>query len=254
MKAIKITSRPQGGAPDWIRDAWIGCIIPLKPGSEELESDIPSLEVVTNRTGVMRDGYAVDVLTAISILEAANPEAVNWWRTKTSWVEEGLEFIFKSECCEVVELPDEPPKKSLPFGQWDLMDPAIKAIFPLTEGEELIDQLYVRSDECMYVLTSKGNIYSRYRHGDVNTVDVPWKVLSQRAYRDEIGETEGPTVTDDHLCKLFNVLLNFDQRITVEAIHAAWGNRSAEAIIQHFSDMSDDGLRAAWNQWSELEI
>ncbi len=71
MPAIRIVKTPKGEAPLWVRQAWIGCEIPL-------------LGISTDARGLWtraraKQGYAVRALDAFSALVDINPEANKWW-------------------------------------------------------------------------------------------------------------------------------------------------------------------------------
>lgn len=113
MASIRIRSTPAGEAPASIREAWVGLELPLvrdKPlrylGSGVLtgpQSLVQTLvHLVTFRLSV-QTGFVVSSLTAIEILEQADPLAARWWRENASHtVRRGRHFLFSPECCERV--------------------------------------------------------------------------------------------------------------------------------------------------------
>jgi hypothetical protein len=50
------------------------------------------------------EGYEVDVLAAIEVLERASPSAAEWWRQSTPYLlRRWKRFVFPANCCEQVE-------------------------------------------------------------------------------------------------------------------------------------------------------
>ena len=93
---IRIISRPSGGAPENIRDRWIGLVMPAE-ATNSLLADVVTHKLVTDRVG----GYAVPWDAAMDALGKKDPSARMWWeglnadhRRKT--------LIFAYDCCEVI--------------------------------------------------------------------------------------------------------------------------------------------------------
>lgn len=115
---VRIVKRPFGEAPEEIRDAWIGLLLPVSP-------DCPSpmeayalgvLSAPRSLFGLWLKqwfppkeppvrGYAVDALTAFRRLETVNPSAAEWWRTNTPHLLNRGRILFFDEDCCVVEFP-----------------------------------------------------------------------------------------------------------------------------------------------------
>ncbi len=95
---IRITSRPAGEAPEEIRNAWIGAVMPVNATSEGMV-----LSSILTHKEVMNDGdeFAVLPKDALRALGLINPQARLWWEDR---VRGTSHFVFKKECCEV--LPD----------------------------------------------------------------------------------------------------------------------------------------------------
>lgn len=108
---IRIVRRPQGEAPEWVRDAWIGIELPL------LNPEVVTAETYGVLTGpksrlghwigrltgrvLRKSGYLVDANLAVRLLETRNPTAAIWWRTHAGVVvAPGGEFIFDLQACE----------------------------------------------------------------------------------------------------------------------------------------------------------
>jgi hypothetical protein len=109
---IRIVATPPGEAPLEIRRAWEGVRIPLplfntKPHEWRSAGVLTGPKNFLDRihalfTGkfIKRKGYAVAVTDAIAALQAANPEAAQWWRTNTPHLfEHGKAFVFAAESC-----------------------------------------------------------------------------------------------------------------------------------------------------------
>ena len=115
MPSIRIVGIPPGEAPEEIRRAWIGLILPLMHGGYGLRNSWASFGVLTgpksclgllvmpllrrNRT----DGYVVPVLDAVAILEGQHPNAAKWWRENVPhMMKAGRAFVFDGSVCELV--------------------------------------------------------------------------------------------------------------------------------------------------------
>lgn len=113
---VRIVQRPIGVAPEWVRDAWIGCTLPLIGGEQtQIEcvdaSSAPMscwsfwIAKLTGRTFKMA-GFTAPSKTAIGILAAKSPEAAEWWRTNLpQFANAELGFVFDSPVCEPVTGP-----------------------------------------------------------------------------------------------------------------------------------------------------
>lgn len=114
---IRIISIPQGEPPEWVRDAWIGCELPCIPNTC---GHVP-VPVVGAHTRSFRGsvaGFSVDQRVALEILHRHNPNAAAWFG-EHGYPREGELFIFKAECCEVLEQTD---LKSPKIELWDDME------------------------------------------------------------------------------------------------------------------------------------
>ncbi len=126
MVFIRIVRRPVGEAPEWVRDAWFGLMLPTMRGSPR---SWPVSGVLSGRANVferIRDriqgrtrrltGYAVNAKAAVDLLAANHPAAAQWWRERAPKLLTGnRHFLFDIDCCEPVEeslpaddLPDWP--------------------------------------------------------------------------------------------------------------------------------------------------
>jgi hypothetical protein len=108
---IRIVKRPFGEAPEEVRDAWIGLLIPVLPRYSRLRERhcvgvlsgpqswvLKCFLVLTGRSERKR-GYIVDAAAAIELLESANLLAATWWRTNTPYLlKAGQQLFFDAEC------------------------------------------------------------------------------------------------------------------------------------------------------------
>ena len=120
---IRIVRRPVGEAPEWVRDAWFGLLLPTKRGSPR---SWPVTGVLSGQASVfarIRDrmqgrtrrltGYAVNAKAAVDLLAETHPAAAQWWRENAPWLLTGDRyFLFDIECCEPVDGPS--PADGLP--------------------------------------------------------------------------------------------------------------------------------------------
>ena len=84
---VEIVAPPTGQAPLWVREGWVGLVVPLAQDSLQ---DVPTVAVssggrlgqlaarLLGRTEMNR-GYLVQSKAAITLLAATNVEAARWW-------------------------------------------------------------------------------------------------------------------------------------------------------------------------------
>jgi hypothetical protein len=88
---LYVTSVPSGEAPQWVREKWVGLKLPLTGrlsagifrGGGVLSGPrgpVASLLALLSGRLPRRDGYIVDALAAVKILELTHPEAAAWWK------------------------------------------------------------------------------------------------------------------------------------------------------------------------------
>lgn len=111
---VKIVRAPKGEAPDWVREAWVGLVLPLK---EPTLATLPTAGVLTGPRSAMgtfwaslagapvcTTGYLTPAARAIEILERAQPKAAAWWREHApKFLREEAEFLFDAPACERVD-------------------------------------------------------------------------------------------------------------------------------------------------------
>ena len=112
---IRIKSVPPGEAPETIRQAWIGIVIPVPPRVSRRRTFLGTgvLSGPKNRLGALLaillgrthrvTGYMVESKTALELLAASSPEAANWWRDNAPhFFEPGRAFVFSGDSCEEI--------------------------------------------------------------------------------------------------------------------------------------------------------
>ncbi|AIF45989.1 hypothetical protein [Dyella japonica] len=118
MRHIRVIAMPPGEAPERIRAAWIGVVLPLaetkgsQPGiwitQGVLGKDRGLLARIKRLLGMLvveqpSVAYAVDVLAAMESLRAHSPSAAMWWERHTPHLlVPGKRFCFSAACCEEV--------------------------------------------------------------------------------------------------------------------------------------------------------
>jgi hypothetical protein len=112
---VEIIGVPKGDAPEWVRQAWVGTLLPLMPGREEPQ-EVATSGVVSRKitsTGDMPywvDGkYAVLTDEAIAILQRQAPQAAAWWRTNVPHLlGKGRALAFETAVCRKIDVPNPP--------------------------------------------------------------------------------------------------------------------------------------------------
>jgi len=83
---IQIIATPPGDFPEWIRNKWIGCILPIHSGKFAVE--------------IWEEFYPVDIPTAIFIAGKNDAKVARWWgNCPIPW--EGV-FLFPKEVCRLL--------------------------------------------------------------------------------------------------------------------------------------------------------
>ena len=95
---LRVDFVPPGEAPPWVREKWVGLTLPLAQASPEPKRTttmgvlsgprgfFPLLFALLTGRLSTSEGYLVDAAAALSILEAAHPEAAAWWRANTPYL------------------------------------------------------------------------------------------------------------------------------------------------------------------------
>jgi hypothetical protein len=113
---IRILKPPPGEAPEHVRQAWLGLVLPVvarcRGPARVVAFGVLSgprnwvhglLQAILGRAP-QEVGYCVYCTVAIDILRAACPDAADWWSRNTPHLlKRGYFFVFPPESCE--ELP-----------------------------------------------------------------------------------------------------------------------------------------------------
>jgi hypothetical protein len=106
---LYVTSVPSGEAPLWVREKWVGLKLPLTGrlsagvfrGGGILtgpRGSVSSFMALLCGRLPQREGYIVDVLPAVQILESTHPEAAAWWKENASHLmRPDRRFVFEKE-------------------------------------------------------------------------------------------------------------------------------------------------------------
>lgn len=107
---IRITGTPPGDAPDNVRAAWVGLVLPLAKSGVRTIPTIGVLSCPKTWFGLAwarlssktekQKGYIVDAHRAVEILAYHAPDAAKWWRENAaSAIQPGRHFLFAAEVC-----------------------------------------------------------------------------------------------------------------------------------------------------------
>lgn len=93
MQCIKILGTPSGGAPKWVREAWVDLVLPIDP---HLPQSYMARDILTKapRQG---HGYNIDAVLAVEVLSLHHPEAARWWRENTTLIQSGNHLVFSAD-------------------------------------------------------------------------------------------------------------------------------------------------------------
>jgi hypothetical protein len=113
---LRITSVPAGEAPLWVREQWVGLVLPLAQQKSTPLTFLTSGVVSGPRTFLSfllalfsgklerRSGFRVETQAAVAVLETRSPEAAAWWReTVPHQLQPKRYFVFESEAGNVIE-------------------------------------------------------------------------------------------------------------------------------------------------------
>lgn len=99
---FRILACPLGEAPEWVRHAWIGIILPKSPGIQN-GNHAGVLTGNEIREGSYEGGFSVVANVAVAILEQIDIDASDWWSENAKdFLEEGGIFAFDDAACENV--------------------------------------------------------------------------------------------------------------------------------------------------------
>ena len=120
MASVRIIGMPLGEAPQDVRRAWIGLVLPLAPGRLQKRATRPAFGVLSGPQSIVAEmiglllgkhvrvtGYAVSSKTALEILSKSAPEATAWWdKNAPRFRRPNQYFLFNAEACQ--EVDDDP--------------------------------------------------------------------------------------------------------------------------------------------------
>ena len=96
MKAIRIIATPPGQAPLWVREEWIGLVIPLA------EHNVLGTQIGVNGGQPENlGGYKVRTSDAINQLKRKSTEASSWWE-QSMHLPSIPQLVFAKDVCELV--------------------------------------------------------------------------------------------------------------------------------------------------------
>ncbi len=107
---IRIIATPPGEAPESVRQAWVGLVLPtVGPLRTYITAGVLSgprtalgtlIGVFTGRCKFV-PGYLVEAPAAVAILAKADLEAAEWWRVSTPHLlVKGHPFVFPAPVCQ----------------------------------------------------------------------------------------------------------------------------------------------------------
>lgn len=123
FRKVRIVRTPEGEAPLWVREAWVGLELPLAHPGEITTETVGVLTGPPSPLGrwwarlrgrpQLTTGYFVLSARAIGILARSQPRAADWWRSNTPRFCDPHElFVFDAPACE----PSIEPIADSPWG------------------------------------------------------------------------------------------------------------------------------------------
>jgi len=120
---VRIVRAPEGEAPLWVREAWVGLELPLATMTQVTVETGGVLSGPVSPLGFWwaklrgrlkrTTGYVVMSARAIDLLARSRPEAAAWWRSHTPhFLLPHQMFIFDAPACE----PSPEPIANSPWG------------------------------------------------------------------------------------------------------------------------------------------
>jgi hypothetical protein len=97
-RQVRIVGISPGPAPEEVRRAWVGLIVPLAVGEAGPRA------VRTAGNAEEKVGYVVDSARALQILAAHAPAEAAWWdKNAPDYLQPGRALLFPPEACQEVE-------------------------------------------------------------------------------------------------------------------------------------------------------
>jgi len=108
---VRIISTPPGEAPENVRKAWVGLVLPLAVSGAQTGQTVGVLSRPKSFLGLLlallfgrterQTGYIVDAHRAVEILAKYAPDAAKWWRENASGaIVPGKRFLFAADACQ----------------------------------------------------------------------------------------------------------------------------------------------------------
>lgn len=92
---VRVTTMPEGEAPEWVRRAWVGLVLPA------VDNRLFRGQEVLSGKRSFAPAYQVNTTLALTLLEVENQQAAaDWWRQNVPDTNTpGQHFLFSPECC-----------------------------------------------------------------------------------------------------------------------------------------------------------
>lgn len=99
VEHIRIISTPPGQTPEWVREQWVGLVLPV---DEDAPNEYEGIQFGI-RGGRPKNlgGYPVRTVDAFLALEEASAEAAQWWINNLR-LELIPRLVFSREVCELL--------------------------------------------------------------------------------------------------------------------------------------------------------
>ncbi len=121
---IRIVRAPQGEALEWVREQWIGLVLPYTELGPEPKSRSRPAGILSGQP-VDIDGYHVSKGIAFQLLRRLRPNAALWWDANAPHlleyphIVEAPWLIFDRECAETLEI--EPPQFEMYLDEFEFV-------------------------------------------------------------------------------------------------------------------------------------
>lgn len=94
--------------PDWVKEAWLGVILPYESYKNKSELENQLINIVSGEDSITKeDGYVISAENAFEALKRKNESAFNWFRVNSHIFEKGKikpgwgVVFYKSFCEEI---------------------------------------------------------------------------------------------------------------------------------------------------------
>jgi hypothetical protein len=98
---IQFVKTPQGEAPEWAREAWVGVVVPYVGFGHSFPF---TRGVVSGKAVPSLCSYCVPQAEALAALHEAHPKAANWWKQNGYPKSDPEDAYFSFECTSAVVL------------------------------------------------------------------------------------------------------------------------------------------------------